>query len=175
MEKHDPATSVESAAKWFAVYTLARHEAKVTEQVIKWGFEPFFPKQRTLSKRKDRKKFIEVPIFPGYIFVKVTPKDFNKLLNLPGIVKILGEKGKPTSIPEQEIESVRILVNSEVTIEPHPYLREGDKVRIVTGPLKGVTGWLLRVEPRLSLLVVSISILNRSIAIELSDEVVEKY
>lgn len=175
MEKPEPTINIESAAKWFAVYTHARHEAKVTEQMAKLGFEPFFPKQPTLSKRKDRKKFIEEPIFPSYVFVKVTPNEFNKLLNLSGVVKILGEKGKPTPIPEEEIESVRILVKSEVTIEPHPYLREGDKVRIVSGPLKGVTGWLLRVEPRLSLLVVSISILNRSIAIELSDEVVEKY
>ena len=175
MENQELSTGDESTARWFAVYTLARHEEKVTEQITKLGFVPFCPKQRILSKRKDRKKFIEVPVFPGYVFVKVAPSDLNKLLNLPGIVKILGEKGKPTSIPEQEIESVRILINSEVTIEPHPYLREGDKVRIVTGPLKGVTGWLLRVEPRLSLLVVSISILNRSIAIELSDEVVEKY
>jgi len=175
MKKLEPVASAESVTNWFAVYTHARHEAKVTSQIVKLGFEPFFPKQRTLSKRKDRKKFIEAPIFPGYVFAKVTPTEFNKLLNLPGVVKILGEKGKPIPIPEEEIESVRILVKSEVNIEPHPYLREGDKVRIVSGPLKGVTGWLLRVEPRLSLLVISISILNRSIAIELSDEVVEKY
>jgi transcription antitermination factor NusG len=164
-----------SAFAWYAVYTRARHEAAVTKQIAHLGYKPFFPKRRILSRRKDRRKIIEAPLFPGYVFAKVTPTDFNKLLSLSGAVKLLGDKGRPAPIPEEEIESVKILVQSEAEIEPHPYLREGDKVRIVSGPLKDAVGWLLRVEPRRSLLVVSVNILNRSVAIELGDDVVEKY
>lgn len=161
--------------RWYAIYTRARHEVAVTKQIMRLGYQPFLAKQKILSRRKDRHKIIETPLFPGYVFAKFTLNDLNKLLNLPGTVKILGEKGKPIPIPDEEIESVKILVESEVDIEPHPYLREGDKVRIVSGPLKGAIGWLLRVEPRHSLLVVSVNILNRSVAVELGDDVVEKY
>jgi len=175
MENGELTAKEESGAEWFAVYTRARHEQKVAEQITKLGYKSFLPRYQTLSKRKDRKKFIQSPIFPGYIFARVPPDDFNQLLKLPGVVKILGEKGKPFPIPAEEIESVRILLESEAAVEPHPYLHAGDKVKIVSGPLKGAKGWLLRVEPSVSLLVVSVNILNRSIAVELSDEVVEKY
>ncbi len=170
-----PDLSSRTEAQWFAVYTRARHEQKVAEQITKLGYQSFLPRYRALSKRKDRKKMIQSPIFPGYIFAKINPVELNQLLSLPGAIRILGKKGKPFPIPEEEIESVKILVEAEADIEPHPYLRAGDKVKIVSGPLKGVVGWLLRVETKLSLLVVSVSILNRSVAFELSDEVVEKY
>jgi transcription antitermination factor NusG len=162
-------------AQWYAIYTRARHEGAVAKQIARLGYFPFLPKRKILSKRKDRRKIIETPLFPNYLFAKFTPVDFNKILNLPGVVKLLGSSGNPIPIPEEEIESVRILVKSNLAIEPHPYLREGDKVRIVAGPLKGACGWLLRVEPQRSLLVVSVNILNRSIAVELGDDVVEKY
>jgi transcriptional antiterminator NusG len=161
--------------RWYAIYTRARHEIAVTEQIMRLGYQPFLAKRKILSRRKDRHKIIETPLFPGYVFAKFTLADLNTLLNLPGTVKILGDKGKPIPIPDEEIESVKILVEAEADIEPHPYLREGDKVRIVSGPLKGAVGWLLRVKPRHSLLVVSVNILNRSVAVELYDDVVEKY
>ena len=175
MENGELTAKEESGAEWFAVYTRARHEQKVAEQITKLGYQSFLPRFQALSKRKDRRKLIQSPIFPGYIFARVPSNDFNKLLKLPGVVKILGEKGKPAPIPAEELESVKILLESESVIEPHPYLRAGDKVKIVSGPLKGAVGWLLRVETSISLLVVSVNILNRSIAVELSDEVVEKY
>lgn len=162
-------------SQWHAIYTRARHEATVARQIARLGLYSFLPKRNVLSKRKDRRKIIETPLFPGYLFAKSKPSDFNKLLSLPGVVKILGSGGKPIPIPEDEIESVRILVESDLVIKPHPYLRAGDKVRIVAGPLKGAVGWLLRVEPNRSLLVVSVNILNRSVAVELGDDVVEKY
>ncbi|MDH5185892.1 MAG: transcription termination/antitermination protein NusG [bacterium] len=167
--------NLESISHWYAIYTKARHETKVAKQIAKLGCQSFLPKTKILSKRKDRKKVLEAALFPGYIFVKLNPIEFSKILGLPGTVRILGDRGKPAPIPEEEIDSVRILVESEADIEPHPYLREGDRVRIVSGPLKGAIGWLLRVEPRYSLLVVSVNILNRSIAVEVSDDIVEKY
>lgn len=161
--------------QWYAIYTRARHETAVAKQITQLGYQSFLPKRKIQSRRKDRKKLIETPLFPGYVFAKLNPIDINKILNLPSVVKILGDKGKPIPIPEEEIDSVRILVEAEAAIEPHPYLKEGDKVRIVAGPLKGAVGWLLRVEPARSLLVVSVNILNRSIAVELGDDVIEKY
>lgn len=179
--REQPETNLEDSEtknlplQWYAIYTRARHEVVVTKQIAYLGYQPFLPKRKRFSQRRDRRKIIETPLFPGYVFAKLTPTNFNKLLGLPGAVRILGDKGKPIPIPEEEIESVRILVEAEAEIEPHPYLREGDKVRIVSGPLKGAVGWLLRVEPRRSLLVVSVNILNRSVAVELGDDVVEKY
>lgn len=175
MENGEPTAKGESGAEWLAVYTRARHEQKVAEQITKLGYKSFLPRYQTLSKRKDRRKLIQSPIFPGYIFARIPPGEFNLLLKIPGVVKILGEKGNLIPIPAEEIESVKILLESEAVVEPHPYLRAGDKVKIVSGPLKGARGWLLRVEPSVSLLVVSVNILNRSIAVELTDEVVEKY
>lgn len=119
---------------------------------------------------------IEVPVFPGYIFIE-TPSEakfFNSILDTPGVVYILG-KPRPVPIPDEDIESIKIMMRAKVDLEPYPYLNEGDRIRICSGPLKGAVGWFVKEDKKKNLLVVSLDLLNQSISSLLPPCDVEKF
>jgi len=162
--------------EWYAVYTRSRHEEKVYSRLKNKDFEVFLPKAETWSRRKDRRKKIWVPLFPGYIFVQnqLDNCSHHDILKTIGVVRIMGIKGHPMPIPEEEIVSLKLMVNSGQLVFPHDYIKTGDKVTVIDGPLEGVVGTILRSNSKKDKFVVSISLLQRSIAVEMNEWAVQK-
>ena len=127
---------------WYAVYTKPQHERKVNVHLSQEGITTFLPEMERWSRRKDRKKKVLYPIFPGYIFINTDlGKDsWLKIIKTKGVVKILDNNGIPTSIPEHQIEAIQRLVENRKAISPYPYLKKGQTVQVISGPLKGLEG-----------------------------------
>jgi len=163
--------------RWFAVYTLCHHERKVGRQLRTAGIETFLPEIEVLSRRWDRRRIIQKPLFPGYLFVNIAPVSlkFLDIVKTPGVCYILGSNGKPESIPEEEINSLKILLSERREISRYPYLKKGDKVRIISGSLKGAVGILISEDQKKRRLVVSIELMRRSVSAQLYEEEVEPF
>ena len=156
-------------AQWFALWVRSRFEQLVQDQLNARGFQVFLPTIRTWSRRGGRRHLIPVPMFPGYVFLHhaMDKHGYVEVLKARGVVRILGERwDRLAPVDDAEIASIQQLVTSEVNLLPHPYLREGHRVRIVDGPLNGLEGVLLQVKPGKGLLVVSVELLQRSVAVE---------
>ncbi|KPJ69419.1 MAG: hypothetical protein AMJ45_00250 [Syntrophobacter sp. DG_60] len=161
--------------KWYAIYTSARHEQRVYDRLVNKSIHAFLPKMEVWSRRKDRRKRIQVPLFPGYLFVNVDLDPYVRLeiLKTPGVAYILGNNGKLTPIPESQIASIQTLLKNDVLIRPYPYLKIGQRVRIVNGPLIGCEGILLRNKTNKQKLIISIDLLKQSISTEIDEFDVE--
>ena len=151
--------------RWFATYTCSRHEKVVAKQLAQRRVETFLPLYRSWHRWKDRRKQVEVALFPSYVFVRTSPAEFLRVLQTPGVVSLVSFQGKPAPLPEQEINALRDGLYQQVYAEPHPYLQIGRKVRIVRGPMAGVEGILSRKKDKFRV-VISIHALMRSIAVE---------
>jgi transcription termination/antitermination protein NusG len=127
-------------APWYAIWTRSRHEQVVRDQIEKKGFEAFLPTVARWSRWKDRKKKIDWPLFPGYCFARFNPDERLPILTCSGVVSIVSFDSEIAPIPEQEIEGIRRLVQSDLQYDPCPFIREGMIVEVVSGPLKGVIG-----------------------------------
>ena len=163
----DPAT----VASWYAVYTCARHEKRVAEQMEERRLQGFVPLYRAVHRWKDRRKEVLLALFPGYVFVHLALRDRLRVLEIPGVVSIISAQGKPIPLLASEIEPFRHAFDG-VRIEPHPYLQAGRRVRVRRGPMAGLEGFFLRRKEGLRL-VVSIEILMRSVAVEIDETDVE--
>lgn len=155
-------------AKWYAVYTWAHHEKHVAEQMGQRQLCSFLPLYRSIHRWKDRRKTVELALFPSYVFVHLVLKDRVRVLEIPGVVHIVGARGVPVPLAEDEIESLRRGVEGSLKMEPHPYLQAGRRVRVCSGPMAGLQGILLRRKEGLRL-VVSIEILMRAVAVEIDE------
>ncbi|TKJ34751.1 hypothetical protein CEE39_02180 [bacterium (candidate division B38) B3_B38] len=159
----------DSYPKWYAIYTRSRHEFKVNHKLTGKQFETFLPVVKSLRRWKDRKKYIERPLFSGYLFLHCQMDDYKylEILKTSGVVRILGNnKSELSPVPDEEIESIRILTENEAIINYHPYVKEGESVEIVNGPLTGAKGILVHRELYKSTVVVSVHLLGRSISVE---------
>ena len=160
---------------WYAIYTRSRHEAKVDGCLAKKGLVSFLPRITVPSRRRDRRQLIAAPLFPGYLFVntKLSPESYHQVINIPGVVKILGIKGCFISIPPTTIESLQRIVTSARPYYPWEYLAKGDQIRIQEGPLAGVVGTLVARKDKHRRLVVTVELFKRSVAVELDSDLVE--
>ena len=164
---------------WYAVYTKSRFEDKVCAGLIQRSVEAFLPKIEVWSRRKDRKKKIMIPMFSGYLFV-MFPEYTNErkldVLTTPGVVKMLDKPDvyEPLQIPDSQINAIKSLIASDVEIQPYIYPKEGEKARITDGPFRDIEGVVMRADYRKRLFVVSIDILQRSVAIKLEGFQIEK-
>ena len=151
---------------WYAVYTKPRHERKVNRHLSRDGYTTLLPEIERWSRRKDRRKKILVPIFPGYLFIHAELHGENRLkvLRTEGVVRILGNNGTPVAVRENEIESIQKIVGSKASVHPHRYLKRGRVVRVVAGPLEGVEGIFLSAKGT-EKLVVSVELLRRSVSV----------
>jgi transcription antitermination factor NusG len=156
----------------YAVQTRPRHEKRVAEQLRSKSLEAFLPVHRCRHKWKNGVTAdVEFPLFPCYLFARAPLQERTDLVRLPGIVGLAASTSRPTAIPDQEIETLRQLTET-FRAEPHPFLDAGDPVRIVAGPLAGLEGILTRRKQEFRL-VLSVQIIMRSIAIEVSEFDVE--
>ena len=154
---------------WFALWTHSHCEQLVHDQLVAKGFESFLPTIRTWSRRAGARRLIPLPMFPSYLFVHraMDKRSYIEILKSRGLVRILGERwDQLTAVADTEIEALRRIQNTELAVTPHPYLREGQRVRINHGPLAGVEGLLMRSRPNRGLLVISVDLLRQSVAVE---------
>ncbi len=158
--------------EWYAAYTNARHEKRVTEYLSGRLVECYLPSYRSVRRWQDRRKEIELPLFPGYVFVKIAYRSRMQVLTAPGVVQIVSFDGKPAAIQESEIEALRQGLSRTSRFEPHPYLKVGRRVRVRSGPLSGMEGILLRRKDGFRL-VLSIELITRSVATEVDEADVE--
>jgi transcription antitermination factor NusG len=155
---------VPADARWYVAYTLPRHEKAVQEQLNLRLLESYLPLFEKSSRWKDRTVRLQLPLFPGYVFVNMLLPQRVRVLEVPGVVRLVGFNGHPTALPEGEIEALQRCLELRKA-EPHPYLAVGRRVRITSGPLAGLEGVILRRRNQLRIIVSVVSI-QRSIAVE---------
>jgi len=158
--------------RWYAAYTRSNHERTAAEQMKRRSIEHFVPTYETVRTWKDRRKRLEMPLFPGYVFVRVAIEERLSVLVVPGIVRLVGFENRPVPVADEEIESLRTIVDRRLRPEPHPFLPVGRKVRIRRGALEGVTGILVRKKGRVRLLI-SVDLIRQSAAVEVDSADVE--
>jgi transcription antitermination factor NusG len=149
---------------WHAVWTRSRAEKAVHDQLVRKDIEVFLPTVRRLSRWKDRQKEIAWPLFPGYCFARFDTQRSLDVLKCSGVVHIIMEDGKPAPIPHDEIEAIQRLVETRYKFDPCPFIKEGDEVEVLAGPLKGVSGRLIRKGPHAKL-VLAITMINRAVSV----------
>ncbi len=159
-------------ANWYALYTCSRREKRVAQQIECRQVSCYLPVYRSVRRWKDRRKELELALFPGYVFVCMSLSNKLKVLEVPGVVQFVSFDGRPAAIPAEEIETLRNRLGGDAKIEPHPYLRTGRKVRVHSGPFQGLEGIIVRRKDRCRL-VFSIDLIQRSLAIEVDEADVE--
>jgi len=157
--------------RWYAVYTKAHHEKRVEQQMRQRGIDCFLPVYKAVRRWKDRRKILELPLFPGYVFVHLPWRARLQVLQLPGVVEFVSCGGHPVPLADSEIDSLRNGLHFACA-KPNPYLRVGRHVRIRSGPLTGIEGILARRKDKLRV-VLSIHLIQRSIAVEVDEEAIE--
>ncbi len=165
---------MQDALAWYAVWTRSRHEQVVREQLERKGLEAFLPTITRWSRWKDRKKQVDWPLFPGYCFVRFNGAERLPVLKCTGVVNIISFDGDIAPIPEQEIESIRQLVESDLQFDPCPLIREGMMVEVTHGPLKGVIGRLVRKGTH-ARLVLSVDLIGQAVSVEVDASDVKAY
>ncbi|MFQ5801292.1 MAG: UpxY family transcription antiterminator [Candidatus Methylomirabilales bacterium] len=165
---HHPLTAHHSVSveRWYALYTRPRHEKAVAEQLARRQLEAFLPFREVLSRWKDRRKLVQRPLFPGYVFVRTALTRKRELVSAEGVVCLVSFHGAPAPIPDEQVEAVRHLCETKLPCDPYPYLTEGRWVRVIRGPLAGLTGILIRKKSK-HRLVISLDILQQSVAVEI--------
>lgn len=151
--------------QWCVAYTSANHEKRVTEQLLQRSVEHFLPLYESVRRWKDRRMKLQVPLFPGYVFVRLPLCERMKVLQVPGVARLVGFNGQPAVLADKEIEALRTSTAAHLRVEPHPYLTVGRRVRIQRGVLEGVEGILIRRKNALRV-VLSINLIMRSVSVE---------
>lgn len=157
---------------WWALYTRHQHEKAVAETLMAKNFEVFLPVYDSVRCWKDRKKMLSLPLFPCYVFVRGGLDRKLQIVTTPGVHMILNCGERIATIPEAEIEAIQKVVAGRFRVEPHPFLKCGEKVRVVRGSLEGVEGILLR-KKNWHRLVLSVNMLAQSVAVEIDASEVE--
>lgn len=159
-------------SRWFAAYTSPRHEKHVSQQMQHRGIQNFLPLYKSIRRWKDRRKELELPIFPGYLFVRIALRERLNVLQLPGVVQLVSFQGRPAPLPDAEIEMLQRQVVQSGALQPHPFLTVGRRVRVHSGPMAGVEGILVRKKDKFRV-VLSIELIQRSVAMEIDQVDVE--
>jgi transcription antitermination factor NusG len=157
---------------WYAVYMSSNHERRVAEQLAQRSVEHFLPLYDTVRRWKDRRVELQLPLFPGYIFVRIALRDRLSVLKVPGVVRILGLNGIPTQVPREQVEGLRVVLRDGLRAEPHPNLKAGRQVRIKAGPLAGWKGVVVRRKGDLRI-VLSAHLIQRSIIMDIDAAALE--
>ncbi len=165
-----PAAYVEP--RWYAAYTCANHEKRVAEQLEGRTVEYFLPLYKSVRRWKDRRVELQLPLFPGYVFVRLPLRDRLRVLEVPSVARLVGFNGTPTALDDEEVERLRRALAHGVRAEPHPFLKVGRRVRITAGPLAGREGILVRRKGNLRV-VLSVDLIQRSILVQIDSASLE--
>ena len=162
--------AVAAEARWFVLWTRSHCEQLVHEQLAAKGFQPFLPTVEVWSRRAGVRRRVRVPMFTGYLFLHDVLDKYRdvEVRKARGLVGILGEGwDRRAVVPSREVEAIRRVVNAKLPARPHPYLKEGQRVRITRGPMVDVEGVLLRINDNKGVVVLSVDLLQRSVAVEI--------
>lgn len=173
--KSSPAASklqLVSQSEWYAAYTHARHEKKVAQQLQERGIEHFLPVYHSVRSWKDRRKELDMVLFPGYVFMRIDLADKLRVLQLPGVVRFVSFNGQPTPLAGDDLAALRHALQQGIRAEHHPYLTAGRRIKVVRGPLTGARGILLRLKTNCRI-VISIDAIMRSVSVEIDESDVE--
>jgi len=151
---------------WWALYTRHQHEKTVADMLSAKGFEVFLPLYDSMRRWKDRQKLLTLPLFPCYVFVRGGLNRRLQVVTTPGVHMILSHGERVAVIPESEIQAIRQTIEGPFRVEPHPFLKCGERVRVIRGTLQGVEGILIR-KKNLTRLVLSVSMVAQSVAVEI--------
>lgn len=160
------------ASDWWVLYTRHQHEKTVAEMLSTKGFEVFLPLYESVRRWKDRSKMLTLPLFPCYVFVRGGLDRRLQVVTTPGVHTILFHGEDVAIIPEDEIQAIRRVVEGPFRVEPHPFLKCGERVRVTRGSLEGVEGILVR-KKNLYRLVLSVDMMAQSVAVEIDATDVE--
>jgi transcription antitermination factor NusG len=151
---------------WYALQVRSRYEIGVARHLRGMGYEEFLPQYACRKRWSDRIKEVQTPLFPGYLFCRFNPQNRLPILKTPGVIQIVGYNRQPIPVDEDEIKSIQTLVTSGIPNQPWPFLKVGEKVIIESGPLRGLEGVLVEFKGNRRL-VLSVSLLQRSVAVEM--------
>jgi transcription antitermination factor NusG len=157
---------------WYAAHVCSRHEKQVARQLEERHVTYFLPVYRSVRRWKDRRKELDLVLFPGYVFVRLDLKDRLRVLQVPSVVRFVSFNGRPAPLPDSEIDALINGLATGVRAEPHPYLKVGHRVRVKYGPLSGAEGIMVRRKDKLRV-VLSIDLIMRSVAVEVDEADVE--
>jgi transcription antitermination factor NusG len=154
---------------WYAVYTRSRHEKQVEQILRRQALETYLPLRRAWSRRRDRRVTVELPALPGYLFVRCAlyGEVRAQLKKTAGVIRVVENAGRACVIPEEQIESLRLILTRSFEAEAHPYFNVGDRVQVARGPLVGARGRLMRVAAGRHKLVVAVEFVNQAVAVEI--------
>jgi len=153
-------------AHWYAAYTCANHEKGVARELERRSVECLLPLYESVRRWQDRRVRLDLPLFPSYVFVRLALCDRFHVLGIPGVVRLVGFNGRPTPLPVAEIEMIRTCLAQRHPMRPHQYLQRGQRVRVLSGPLTGLVGAVVRRANR-TRLVISLELLRRSVAVDI--------
>jgi transcription elongation factor/antiterminator RfaH len=159
---------------WYVLHTKSRFENVVHDGLLKKQIEVFLPKITVKSKRRDRKKMIRVPLFPGYVFVKTNlhPEHHLEVVKTAGAVRLIGSRKGPVSVPDETVDSLKIMVSTELPVATGNRLQKGDRVMVVSGPFAGVVGTFIRYGGQ-GRIIVNVEALGQYAGVEVSEEDIE--
>jgi len=162
--------AVDVPTYWYALWTHSHCERLVHDRLLARGFDPFLPMMEIWTRRGRERRVVSTPLFSGYLFLRhpaMTKGSYIELCATRGLARVLGESwDRLEVVPDQEIDGLRQTLNARTPLMPHPYLREGERVRILRGPLADVEGILVRTKPNKGLVVLQVGLLQRSVAVE---------
>lgn len=167
-------TKTETKSGWYVLHTKSRFENIVTDNLLKKSMEPFLPKMKVQSKRKDRKAIISVPIFPGYVFIKTVIRAdiYLNILKTVGVVRFIGFGDTPVPVSENSIESLKIMIESHLPITTGCKFKKNEKIIVINGTLKGVIGFFVRYAG-IGRIVINIDALGQFAAVDISEDDIE--
>lgn len=152
--------------RWYALKTRSRHEKAVRDQLLQRDIDTFLPVCESWRQWKDRKKRVELPLFPGYCFARFPLTDRLRVLNVIGVASLVSINHRPEPVREEELAAIQQLVATKIQYDPHPFLEEGMDVEVVRGPLTGVRGKLLR-KDRVTRLVLAVTLVRQAAVVEI--------
>lgn len=161
------AAGIAGQQPWYAVRVRSRFEQAAAAVMRVKGFEEFVPVVRTRRRWSDRVKELKAPMFAGYVFCRFDAQRRNAILECPGVFNIVSFANQPIPVPDDEIQAVKVMVQSTLPLAPYPFIEAGQKVRIDWGPLAGVEGVVVEVKKEFRL-VASITLLQRSVSVEIN-------
>jgi transcription antitermination factor NusG len=150
---------------WYVVYTAANHEKKVAAELERRSVKSFLPVYHSLRRWQDRRVKLELPLFPGYVFVHFALQERLRVLQVPGVVRLVGFGACATPLSERDIARIREIIDQGLRTEPHPYLTAGRHVRVKAGPLAGLEGIIVKRKNKVCF-VVSVELIQRAMAVE---------
>ena len=159
---------------WYVLHTKSRFENVVHEGLLKKQIEVFLPKITVKSKRRDRKKMIRVPLFPGYVFVKTNlhPEHHLEVVKTAGAVRLIGSKNGPVPVPDETVDSLKIMISTDLPVTTGNRLQKGDGVMVVSGPFAGVVGTFVRYGGQ-GRIIVNVEALGQYAGVEVSEDDIE--